>query len=302
MRWLTVAVDCRIFPYVATFEPVKDGRGEYADIVATLELRYHASGEPKPEGFKFVGTLPISDVSVADASGKPMRWSEDAMAETRLSWRFDPPLQDSSAGVIVRFRIKGALGGDKESNRFNAPWASNFRVQVDDVTYRFVFPEGFVPRWVTYEGKKVETITLPDGRKAFEAGRPTPESGGFELTFFPGLVERKAPAQVSSRRWFESGHGSGLGLRGVGSCGGRWLEKPVNPFWAAVVLLACGAVFIKGMFWCAKNLHRWSVWGEIGGSSYSSGSSSSDRWSSSNRWSSSSSSCSSCSSCGGCGG
>ncbi|MDQ7780036.1 MAG: hypothetical protein RDV41_10050, partial [Planctomycetota bacterium] len=135
---------CFVSPYDATFEVVKGQSGEYSDVKVQLEINYHVLFNPKSEGFKFVGELPIEDISVEDDKGNPIKWQKTVMRETRIAWFFDPVV-NTQKNVVVRFRIVGAVGGDKKRGKFYAPWFGVFRLKVTDGLFRFVFPADFKP-------------------------------------------------------------------------------------------------------------------------------------------------------------
>src|SRR5512141_1451920 len=121
---------CTISPYQATFEVEPRAHHRY-DVRVTLELTYRVLDAPKSEGFKFVGELPVTDISVTDEQGHPLRWRKDAMRETRIRWSF-PPVSNGDMKVVVRFRIPDALSGDARASYFSAPWLKNFRIRVTD--------------------------------------------------------------------------------------------------------------------------------------------------------------------------
>jgi hypothetical protein len=156
-------------------------------------------GESKSSGFKFVGTTEIKDVSVTDEAGQPLKFEVGHLKEERIEWSF-PAVRDGQQTVVARFTIPNALQGSLERNTFSAEWVKNWKVGVDDVTYRFIFPEDYVPETVTLPSalfdKRVIDQVL-DGRLTIEIGMDELAPASFGITFSPGLVEGKAPPEAS---------------------------------------------------------------------------------------------------------
>ena len=179
---------CTVSPYIVTCELERNARGQY-DVRVTLQITYHVFDAPKTEGFKFVGDVPVSDISVTDGQGNPLKWKKDIMRETRIRWWFEP-VSNGDMTVIVKFKIDDSLSGDLNANYFHAPWIKNFRVKVTDATYRFVFPTGFHPAKVTIAPHTFVAKTLDDGRSAVECKDIVVHAGYFGVSFSPGLADR----------------------------------------------------------------------------------------------------------------
>ena len=96
--------DYHVSRYVVTFEVVPNSAGELRDVHVTLEVTYDVRGESKSEGFKFVGTTKIKDVSVTDGQGQPLKFKVEHLEEERVTWYF-PTVSDGQQTVIARFTI-----------------------------------------------------------------------------------------------------------------------------------------------------------------------------------------------------
>lgn len=110
--------DYHVSRYIVTFEVVPNSAGELRDVRVKLEITYDVQGESKSEGFKFVGTTQIKDVSVTDGQGQPLKFQVEHMKEERIEWSF-PAVTNGQQTVIARFTIPNALQGSKEGNTFS---------------------------------------------------------------------------------------------------------------------------------------------------------------------------------------
>lgn len=192
---------CVIDLYEADFEALPNG-----DVRAELRIQYFVYDEPKSDGFKFVGSLPIVDAEVTDGEGKPLRWKREEHRETLIRFFFPRPLQNAAATVVMRFRIKGALEGANE-NRFSADWVGNFRIPVIKSAYRFRLPPGH----------KVDSLTISPrgtwqdkGRVVAEVAQEPHRATSFSARFQPPLVRAAVRPPVSPRTSGRGGLSAGL--------------------------------------------------------------------------------------------
>lgn len=199
--------------YEATFELVPDGAGKLRDVAVTLYITYDITSGPKSSGFKFIGTLPVKDISVTDGSGKPLKHRLEKLEENRITWYF-PAVNRGKQTVIARFVLVGALRGTLKLNSLRFEWVKNWKVPVHDATYRFILPEDYAYDSLTVSppGKRIVQYR---GRRAIEVHMERLSSTPFTLGFSPGVAEGKPtpraptrqPASSSSRK--SSGGGSG---------------------------------------------------------------------------------------------
>ena len=117
--------------------------GDHADV--TLDILYDIGSTPKAEGFKFVGTGPVTNLVAHDDRGAVVRCETRQMRETRISWHFDP-VANARKRIIVSFRLPGALQRDGSTLTLDAPWAGVFRVPVRHARYEIIFPPRTSPR------------------------------------------------------------------------------------------------------------------------------------------------------------
>lgn len=190
--------DYHVSRYIVTFEVVPNSAGELRDVRVKLEVTYDVRGESKLEGFKFVGTTQIEDVSVTDETGQPLEFQVKHMKEERIEWSF-PTVTDGQRTVIARFIIPNALQGSKERNTFSAEWIKNWKVKVYNVTYRFIFPKDYKYQTITVSPSNYHEKVI-DGRRAIEIGTDELSSTPFSIAFSPGLVEGKAPVKMSGAK------------------------------------------------------------------------------------------------------
>ena len=190
--------DYHVSRYVVTFEVVPNSAGELRDVRVTLEVTYDVQAESKSEGFKFVGTTKIEDVSVTDGQGQPLKFKVEHLKEERITWYF-PAVTDGQQTVVARFTIPNALQGSKERNTFSAEWIKNWKVKVYNITYRFIFPEDYKYETITVTPSNYRENVI-DGRRAIEIGTDELPSTSFRLAFEPGLMEGKAPVKASGTR------------------------------------------------------------------------------------------------------
>jgi len=188
----------RVSRYVVTFEIVPDDAGELRDVRVTLEVTYDVRGESKSDGFKFVGSTRIKDVSVTDGQGQPLKFAVKHMDEERLEWYF-PAVTDGQQTVVAHFTIPGAMQGTMQGNRFRADWVKNWRLDVSGVTYRFIFPQGYAYDKLTVSPSNYRERVI-DGKPAIEIGMDRLSTTPFSIAFWPGLVDNKAPATSSQAR------------------------------------------------------------------------------------------------------
>lgn len=184
--------------YEATFEltPNSAGHAELRDVAVTLVITYNITSGPKSSGYKFVGTLPIKDVSVTDGAGKPLKFTTDKLTEYRINWEF-APIHQGQQTVIVRFTILDALEGSLDKNSLRLEWVKNWKVPVSDVTYRFILPNGYAFNQIGM----VPTGKMADyqDRKAIEAHLDKLTDQTLAIEFSPGVAEgRSQPAPSPS--------------------------------------------------------------------------------------------------------
>ena len=182
--------------YEATFELAPNSAGKLHDVAVTLVITYNITSGPKSTGFKFVGTLPIKDVSVTDGAGKPLKFTTDKLTEYRINWEF-APINWGQQTVIARFTIMDALEGSLEKNSLHLEWVKNWKVPVSDVTYRFILPNGYTFNQIgmTPSGK----MTAYRDRKAIEAHLDKLADQTLAIEFSPGVAEgRSQPVPSTS--------------------------------------------------------------------------------------------------------
>ena len=189
--------DYRVSRYVVTFEVVPNRRGELCDVRVTLEVTYDVRDETKSSGSKFVGTTQIEDVSVTDGEGQPLEFKVKHLEEEQIEWSF-PAVRDGQQTVIAQFTIPDALQGNKKRNTFRADWSKNWKVEVSNVTYRFIFPEDFDYKYIDIPSMGYHERAM-NGRRIIEVSMDELWATPFRVTFSPGLVEREAPSRVTNK-------------------------------------------------------------------------------------------------------
>ena len=236
--------------YEATFELSPNSTSQLRNVKVTLVITYDITSGPKSSGYKFVGTLPIQDVSVTDGAGKPLKFTTDKLTEYRVNWEF-APISRGQQTVIVHFTIVDALEGSPEKNRLYIEWVKNWKVSVADVTYRFILPPertfnqvGMLPaggKGTIYQDRlaaQVHLDTLPDQALLIELSpgvaqgrtqpapsatpqtRASPSAWGQLVIFllFAGILGWMIWGVLTGR--IKSGGSSAGGCGGSGGCGG----------------------------------------------------------------------------------
>lgn len=127
--------------YEAKFEPVSGKEGGPSDVRVQLKIVFGVSGQKLEKGFKFVGNLPISNVSVEDESG-PISFRVEKMREQKISFKFDP-ISSGEKTVYIGFVVHDAVKQGIFDANFSAAWFGNWKIQVKKARFIFVFPPGY---------------------------------------------------------------------------------------------------------------------------------------------------------------
>lgn len=176
--------------YHADFELVKDGDGKPRDARITLDITYELRNGTKDQGFKYVGTRPIREVSVTDGQGNPLEYAVKKEKEYRIDWRFPPIGQGETQRVRAVFIQEGVLEGSKKENHLLFKWVKNWRIPVYNVRYRFIFPPRYRPDRLELFPKNSRPIRL--GNQAAVAVKLRKlGSHPFKIRFSPGLANEK---------------------------------------------------------------------------------------------------------------
>lgn len=182
------AVAYDISRYIATFELIPNNSGKLEDVAVTLDITYNIGSISKNSGFKFVGMLPIKDISITNESYEPLEYKLESKKEQKISWSF-PQVAESNQTVILNFTIIRALKGSLKENHLNFEWVKNWKIPVHNVTYKFILPNDY----------KIENIkTIPKGKiEQYSDGDAIIVhinklgGQGFSVKFSPGLGSKK---------------------------------------------------------------------------------------------------------------
>lgn len=124
--------------YDAELVPEAQADGTIDNLRVQLSITYDIENGPKESGFKYVGTRPVSDISVTDGRGNPLRFRHTREREHKITWFF-PPVRRGLQRVIVTFRISNLrLGTDDDTAALE--WLNHWRIPVRHVTYRMIAP------------------------------------------------------------------------------------------------------------------------------------------------------------------
>jgi len=182
----TVAYD--INRYISTFELIPNNSGKLEDVAVTLDITYNIGSISKNSGFKFVGMLPIKDISISNDRYEPLEYKLESKKEQKISWSF-PQVTENNQTIILNFTIIGALKGSLKENHLNFEWVKNWKIPVHNVTYKFILPDDY----------KIENIkTIPKGKvehysdgDAIIVHIKKLGGQGFSVKFSPGLGSKK---------------------------------------------------------------------------------------------------------------
>jgi len=188
--------DYYISHYEATFKLVPDTAGELRDVEVTLFITYSITNGPKSDGFKFIGELPVKDISVTDAEGEPLKHEFREMDENRIKWHFTP-LDHGQQTVIVHFTLVNALEGSLKENNLRFDWVKNWKVPMHDATYRFILPEDYGIENI--EAGPAEGVLVDyQGVRAIEVRQDLLSNRPFTVSFSPGVAQGKSTLDAVS--------------------------------------------------------------------------------------------------------
>jgi len=169
-----------------------------SDVLVTLDLTYHILDGVKSDGFKYVGSLEPVDAEATDGDGKALSIEILHHRENQVHWSFDPT-GPGLKRVIVRFRLKNALTGNRDSgNTLNVPWAGVFKVPVHNAVYMVVLPPGMTPTRI--EAPNFEQ-SEDGGRIRLRWAQDSLSTTAFSVQLTPGTVDAPIVDTPSSFPW-----------------------------------------------------------------------------------------------------
>jgi hypothetical protein len=96
--------------YEVTVELVPDSAGELRDAAVTLSMTYDIPASPKSSLCKFIGQLPVKDVSVNDDNDQPLKFELEELNQNTLTWYY-PDAKRGRQAIVAHFTVVSALEG-----------------------------------------------------------------------------------------------------------------------------------------------------------------------------------------------
>ncbi|KJU83799.1 membrane protein [Candidatus Magnetobacterium bavaricum] len=169
--------------YEAQLTVVPGESGHFEDVAVTLNITYDTT-QMLNNGFKFVGTDKISQVSVRDESGG-IEFKVEELRETKISFKFQPIIRGRKE-ITVNFLISGAVKEGLFSSHINAQWLGNWNIPVNRARYSFMLPDNY--RHDSIETNlPYTTTTKPSGKEIVVIEQTPLDSRPLSLEFRPAI-------------------------------------------------------------------------------------------------------------------
>jgi len=177
--------------YEASFELVPDADGVLRDVAVSLYITYDVTAGEKSEGFKFIGTRPVRDISVTDGNNAPLKYKLEQLEENRLTWYFPTRYARQQQTVIAHFTLQNAITGNLKKNSLQVEWVKNWKVPVYDVTYYFFLPADYHYEKLTARPEGGTVIDYK-GRRVLQVHQAQLTTEPFRVEFAPGVAQARA--------------------------------------------------------------------------------------------------------------
>ncbi|MBF0317233.1 MAG: TIGR04222 domain-containing membrane protein [Nitrospirae bacterium] len=173
--------------YEAQFTVVPGESGRPEDVAVTLKITYDTT-QRLANGFKFVGTDKVTQVSVRDEYGD-ISFKVEELSETKISFEFKPVMRGKKE-ITINFLIAGAVKEGLFSSQFHAQWLGNWNIPVDGIRYSFTLPDKYKPANIK-TNLPYTTTTDPYGKEIIVIEQTPLKTRPLRLTFRPAISGHK---------------------------------------------------------------------------------------------------------------